>query len=153
MKALEVLENEILPLDILAFSWEVPTEPKAKIDHIAHIIAKIEEKIGSMQQLEDNIKSDKLKLELIVKAAKDSLKDEMTNEGLCEISGNLIKYVVYNSNPSLVIIDESLIPDKYKTSTVTNKVDKNKIKEDLKKGIIVAGVSIETEKNIRITVK
>ena len=54
--------------------------------------------------------------------------------------------VQLNASPgALKIEDESKVPDEYFKEKVTRSVDKIKLKEDIKQGIYVEGVSIETD--------
>lgn len=55
-----------------------------------------------------------------------------------------------NNNPSTVIDDEKLIPDTFKTTKVTELVDKTAIKEAIKAGKDVPGAHLQASKSITI---
>lgn len=57
--------------------------------------------------------------------------------------------ISYRKSTSVLIDDESLIPDKFKHKEVTYKIDKNEIKKALKTED-VAGCSLHTNYNIKI---
>ena len=55
-----------------------------------------------------------------------------------------------NNNPSTVIDDKKLIPDTFKTTKVTELVDKTAIKEAIKAGKDVPGAHLQASKSITI---
>ena len=58
--------------------------------------------------------------------------------------------ISYRPSQKLEIIDESLIPDDYKTVVETVKVDKNAISKDIKDGVEVNGVQLINNLNLQI---
>ena len=51
---------------------------------------------------------------------------------------------------SLEVLDEALIPEKYKETVTTIKVDKNAIKDAIKNGAEIEGVELKENKSIQI---
>ena len=99
--------------------------------------------------------------------AKDYLLGGMTEAGIDHIKGDVVDIRLQNSQPSVRIVDASLIPDEYVQGTVTlpwaecirlgigfeakSEVDKRAIMAVFKDmGAIVPGVTIEQGKHIRI---
>ena len=59
-------------------------------------------------------------------------------------------FTIRNNTPSLIIDDVSLIPEKFITTVQTDKIEKNEIKKEMKKGIEISGVHLETTQSLLI---
>jgi len=69
----------------------------------------------------------------------------------CQTSFNTsIAKISYRKSESISILDESLLNSEYLRVKTTTEPDKIKIKEDLKKWIIVEGATIEVKQNLQI---
>jgi hypothetical protein len=143
MKALEIFNTPTLPESILAKANNIPASYSQKIDHVATLMNMINAEAKKLKQQETVIATQRKSLEALVSQAEDSLKEEMSLEGLCEIQGELIKYTLSASNPRLVIEDEKLIPQEYKRDLVVTEIRKDAIKDELKMGTVIPGCKLE----------
>ena len=82
---------------------------------------------------------------------KDAIKTAMELYGIEKIESNTIRITLAKSAPSVVIEDESLIPEKYKRTETKTTISKKDISNDLKAGEKIKGCYLETNnKNLRI---
>ena len=59
-------------------------------------------------------------------------------------------FTIRNNTPSLIIDDMNLIPGKFITTVQTDKIEKAEIKKEIKKGIEIPGVHLETTQSLLI---
>lgn len=59
-------------------------------------------------------------------------------------------FTIRNNTPSLIIDDENLIPQKFTTFVQTKKIEKNEIKNEIKKGIKIPGVHLESTQSLLV---
>ena len=59
-------------------------------------------------------------------------------------------FTIRNNTPSLIIDDENLIPQKFTTFVQTKKIEKNEIKKEIKNGVEIPGVHLETTQSLLI---
>lgn len=90
---------------------------------------------------EDLKKADSLKHYLI---------QELTHAGKKKMETDRFLLSTRNNAPSTVIDDETLIPDTFKTTKVTETVDKTAIKEAIKAGKEVPGARLQASQSITI---
>ena len=90
---------------------------------------------------EDLKKADSLKHYLI---------QELTHAGKKKMETDRFLLSTRKNNPATVIDDEKLIPDTFKTTKVTELVDKTAIKEAIKAGKDVPGAHLQASKSITI---
>lgn len=72
----------------------------------------------------------------------ENIKKHMLSLGLKEVNGETIRYVVSPTREELVI-DEDKLSEKYKMSVTTLEPDKERIREDLNKGLNVDGAELK----------
>lgn len=80
---------------------------------------------------------------------KDRLKYALSNLEEKEIKGDDYRFKLSNAKGKLVIDDEKIISDEYKYQKVSMELDKDKIKEDLAKGVKIEGARIEESSMLR----
>lgn len=59
-------------------------------------------------------------------------------------------FTIRNNTPSLIIEDENLIPQKFITHISSIKIEKNEIKKEIKNGVEIPGVHLETTQSLLI---
>ena len=59
-------------------------------------------------------------------------------------------FTIRNNTPSLIIEDENLIPQKFITHISSIKIKKNEIKKEIKNGVEIPGVHLETTQSLLI---
>ena len=74
----------------------------------------------------------------------------LTELGMKKVETTLGNISVRNNAPSLVVEDENLLNEKFKTEVTAVKIDKKAIKEALKNGEEVIGVRLENSNSLII---
>lgn len=86
----------------------------------------------------------------VIERCKQNLKQAMINMQAEEIYGVDVRFKLQNNPPSVFIEDEKAIDGAYTVVVPqTIKIDKNRIKEDLKMGMTVKGARLEVGQSIR----
>lgn len=153
MKALDLFKSKALPENILAKANSVPDNYAQKVDHVASLINMISAEAKKLKAQEAVIASSRKHLELLVEQAEESLKEEMSLDGLCEISGDMIKFTLSNSNPKMIIEDEKLIPEIFKRDIIVTEIRKDAIKDELKLGAVVPGCKLEQGLTLKLSAR
>ena len=107
---------------------------------------------GQAATLDEEIKrltAKKKVAENAVARMKDALKATMNVLQLDKINAGTFTISTRKSK-SLEVLDEALIPEKYKETVTTIKVDKNAIKDAIKNGAEIEGVELKENKSIQI---
>ena len=86
-------------------------------------------------------KRDKLKQKIIETMKALKTKKVQTPTGV---------FTIRNNTPSLIIEDENLIPQKFITHISSIKIEKNEIKKEMKNGVEIPGVHLETIQSLLI---
>lgn len=82
----------------------------------------------------------------------DSIKNHMIETGKKELTGSEYQFKLSSSAPKVMIVDQDLIPESYKNEVIEFSIDKNRIKDDLKKGIPVDGCILEEVYALRMSI-
>lgn len=107
---------------------------------------------GQAATLDEEIKrltAKKKVAENAVARMKDALKATMNVLQLDKINAGTFTISARKSK-SLEVLDEALIPEEYKETVTTIKVDKNAIKDAIKNGAEIEGVELKENKSIQI---
>ncbi len=123
-----------------------------KSQNIIGYIRNMELTAEAMKNEEKRISERRKQIENHIVRFKEYVKDCMENNGILKIETGLGTLSTAKSPISIEIINESAIPDEYKTEVVTTKVDKKKIADNFKAtGELIEGVIIHTDNtNLRI---
>lgn len=123
-----------------------------KSQNIIGYIRNMELTAEAMKNEEKRISERRKQIENHVVRFKEYVKDCMENNGILKIETGLGTLSTAKSPISVEIINESVIPDEYKTEVVTTKIDKKKIADNFKAtGELIEGVIIHTDNtNLRI---
>lgn len=84
------------------------------------------------------------------KALKELIITTMTKLGTKRIDTETGTFTIKNNAPSLIIDDESLIPQKFITHISSTKIEKNEIKKEIKNGAEILGVHLETTQSLLV---
>ena len=84
------------------------------------------------------------------KALKELIITTMTKLGTKRINTETGTFTIKNNAPSLIIDDESLIPQKFITHISSTKIEKNEIKKEIKNGAEIPGVHLETTQSLLV---
>lgn len=123
-----------------------------KSQNIIGYIRNMELTAEAMKNEEKRISERRKQIENHVVRFKEYVKDCMENNGILKIETGLGTLSTAKSPISVEVVNESIIPDEYKTEIITTKVDKKKIADNFKlTGELIEGVIIHTDNtNLRI---
>ena len=82
------------------------------------------------------------------KILKELILEAMRKLGAKKIETVTGTFTIRNNTPSLIIEDENLIPQKFITHISSIKIEKNEIKNEIKKGIKIPGVHLESTQSL-----
>lgn len=124
-----------------------------KADNYAHIWERLE--------MEESYWSLKAKeMSAVSKACKNArenlktrLKYAMKTIDNKELSGQNYRFKLSSTAGRLVISDAAAVPEDYKYEVISKEIDKDKLKEALKGGVVVPGASIISEPSLRKYIK
>ncbi len=119
-------------------------EEKAK--SILFLIRNIEGNIELSKIEETRLSNRRKAMEKQLDSIKSYLIMNMAESGKTKIDNGVIKASYIKPKPSLMLSDESLVPDSYKVPKVTVSIDKKALLADLKEGKEVEGASIGESK-------
>jgi septal ring factor EnvC (AmiA/AmiB activator) len=122
-----------------------------KAENYAKVIKNQEGNINALKTEINRLTDKKKSIENNIDRMKESLKDSMITTGKERIKTDLFNISVANNPPALKITNESIIPKSYFTTETIKKLDKARLKEDLKTGnIFVNGAELTAGKRLRI---
>lgn len=149
LNLLDLLDNPEVPKEIIENALEeVEGTFEDKAENIVKLIRSVEAEVKAYKDEEDRLSTRRKTLENKVISLKGYLESSLKTIGKQEIKGKLFTLKIQKNAPSVVIDDVNTIPKKY--LEVVEKVDKKKIKEDLKNGLEIPGVKLEATESLRI---
>ena len=98
--------------------------------------------LPTLMRAEESIKERRQQLERRQKWIEQYVLDGMLTSEISVIETPYFSIKTQKNPPAVNILEADEISDKYKTEVVTYKIDKKKIKEDIKAGKVVAGASL-----------
>lgn len=121
-----------------------------KLLAIAYVIKEIENDVDSLTEHDKNTKSRRNSRKKKISSLKGLIEEGMRELNMDNIKNEFMT-VYLGKNPRRThIIDADQIPDKYKTTEITTKIDKRRIKKDLKEDKEVPGVELRQSKSVKI---
>lgn len=111
------------------------------IKNIDGDIDAIDKEINRLQERKKSAKNKQTRL-------KNYLKDSMEQIGMEKLSTPIFNFNIQKNPPALIVEDESKIDDKY--FIVEKTLDKKAIKEAIKQGAEIEGVSLKQSESLRI---
>lgn len=152
VELLNMLEDPDIDPDVLADTMEgLSGEIEVKADGYAKVIAELNAAIAGLKAEIERLANRKTTMENNVKYLKSTLQFAMETTGKTKFKTELFSFGI-QKNPASVVIDEPYlenIPDKYLIPQ-DPKIDKVKIKEDLKAGIDIGIAHLEQSQSLRI---
>ncbi len=113
------------------------------------IIKEKEAGIEAMKNLGNYYLEKARKDDIRIKKAKETIKDVMKGLEIKKIQTPIGSFTLRKNNPSLIIDDDTKIPNIYKEIICTEKIKKDEIKKDFKINII-EGCHLETTETVII---
>lgn len=97
---------------------------------IAAFIMNMEADVKAIKEAENRLSERRKKIESKIEWFKKYLSENMLRTGILKIECPYYKVSLQDNPWSVQVIDESMIPEKYKTIETITKIDKNAIKSD-----------------------
>ncbi|HGL1851397.1 TPA: siphovirus Gp157 family protein [Streptococcus pneumoniae] len=135
-------ETKLDTLDSIDWETEYETKVENYIKVMKNIDADVEARKTEIKRLTELNKADEKKKEHL----KDTLSASMMLTGHERVDTPLFKVSFRKSQA--VEVDETILPEVYKIATW--KVDKKRLKDDLKNGLEIIGASLVERKNLSI---
>ena len=149
LNLLDLLENPEVPAEVVQVALEeVEGNFEDKAENIIKLIKSVEGDIKAYKEEELRLSTRRKILENKVTNLKEYLESSLKAIGKKEIKGKLFTLRIQKNAPSVVIDDLNTIPKEY--LTVIEKIDKTKLKEDLKNGLEIPGARLEASESLRI---
>ena len=117
-----------------------------KANGILFLIRNMESNIDAIKIEEARLASRRKSIEKQIESIKGYLINNMVATGKTKLDNGIIKASYIKPKAMLNLIDESIVPDNYKTPKVTIALDKASMLADLKNGIEIDGASIGESK-------
>ncbi|MGM9535035.1 MAG: siphovirus Gp157 family protein [Intestinibacter sp.] len=141
----EDLANNLVEANKI-IAQEIQNKSNGFVYMFRNIDSQIDAIDGEIKRLQELKKQKQNKYEYL----KKSLKDNMEALGVKKLETDLGNFTVRNNPGSLVIDNETIIPDEYKEVVQTVKIDKKAIKECIKQGNAIEGCHVEISTSLMI---
>lgn len=133
---------------------KIEDDIKVKADNIAKIIADCDMYIAGFKKQEENFKKKRTAIENKIKFLKQYLQESMEQINCQKLKTELFSFNIQNNLPRLYWqgIEDGNIPDNLPEEyikTIKN-IDKAKLKADIKAGADIEGISLISDKSLRI---
>lgn len=146
----ELLENEEIDQELIVNALdEVGGELEDKAENIAKLIKTLEVDINGYKTEEKRLTDKRKSLENRVKSLKEYLDSAMKITGKTKFKGQLFSFNIQKNTPSVNILDDELIPEKYFIEQ-DPVLDKKSLLADLKNGEEIPGAEIKQTESLRI---
>lgn len=120
-----------------------------KAENIAKIIKSLDADIETIKAEEKRLQDKRKSLENKKESLKQYLEMQFKEAGIDKVKTPIFTIAIQNNPPSVNVIDESLIPEKYFIQQAPV-LDKKLLLSELKNGVIINGAEIKQTKSIRI---
>lgn len=145
----ELLEDQEIPKEIVIKALEeVDGDLEDKAENIAKLMKSLELECNAIKEEETRLSNKRRAMENKNKGLKEYLENTMKSTGKLKFKSKLFSFNIQKNAPSLKILDESLLDDKY--YIVEKKIDNKAIKNDIKNGVEVPGASLIQTESLRI---
>lgn len=145
---LDLLENEEVDQEMLQQALEnVEAEIEEKVENIVKIIKNLEGDVEIIKK-EERLYNKRKTLENKIEWIKAYTFNTLNSLGLNKIKTKIFNIGIQNNVPSVEVLDESQIPEKY--FRIEKVLLKKEILNDLKQGQEIPGVGIKVTQSLRI---
>ena len=120
-----------------------------KLENIGKVIKNLEAEASAFKEEEKRLADRRRSLENHIKHLKQYAENSMVVTGDKKIKAGLFTFAIQKNPPSVSVFNDVIVPKKYYVP-VDPKLDKTKIKEDLKNGENIPGVELKQSESLRI---
>lgn len=120
-----------------------------KLENIGKVIKNLEAEANAFKEEEKRLADRRRPLENNIKHLKQYAENSMVVTGDKKIKAGLFTFAIQKNPPSVSVFNDVIVPKKYYVP-VDPKLDKTKIKEDLKNGENIPGVELKQSESLRI---
>lgn len=145
---MSLLDADVSKEDMEVALGVIDEEFDKKIENIGKLIRQIEGDMQSLKDEEMRLLSKRKKLEKKEESLKDYIFSNFKAIGKDKVKTPLFTISVAKNPAKLVIRNENNLPDKY--YKIEKKVDKAKLKEDIKNGVKVDEAELVQSEGVRI---
>lgn len=153
MKALiqlQTIQNDAITNAFYALG-EVPDTIQGKIDYVARLSDQLDIQAKEVAKQIKELQSKKRMIENAGDNLDLFIKQEMSDEGMIGMEGDRFKFSLSDSQGSLLIDNEGLIPEEFFEEKIERVLNKEKLKAALTLGMVIEGASIK--KGHRLMIK
>ena len=119
-----------------------------KAENTVKVIRNFEADIQALRGEEKRLADKRKSLEKKKEDLKEYLYFNMERLNVRKVNAGLFDVNIQKNPPSIKILDDAIIPDKYMVASY--RLDKNQLKEDLKDGLEIEGCELVQSEGIRI---
>ena len=130
---------------------QVEDNIEIKAENIAKLMKSIDADAEVIKIEEQRLAKRRKALENKREGMKSYLEAQLKEMGVDKVQGTLISVRLQKNPPSVNVLNESLIPEKYWKTIVTKSLDKKSMLDDLKADVKIKGAEIKQEKSLRIS--
>lgn len=128
----------------------IGTDLKDKAINIGSLVQNLEAEANAIDEAVKKMQDRQSRLMNKILSLKDYLKHNLESCAVKEIKSPEFDIRIKTNPPSVVINNESEIPEQYYKETVTKRIDKLSISQQLKNNIFIPGATLETRTRIEI---
>ena len=154
LRSLQELENEDLSYDDFIRITDELEKANAsmaeKIDNISSVIKNLDHHREGLKKAEEEFNNRKKRVENTITYLESYLLNNMKMCNIDKISCNRFDVSVRKNPHSVIIKDESIIPNEYWIEKTERSLDKVKIKEELKSGVYIEGAELKQTERVVI---
>lgn len=147
----ELLDNPDVPIEVIEEALsEISDEFNVKADNIARFIKDLNATALSIKEEETRLANRRKAFENRANGLKDYLEANMRAMNVKKVKTNFFSFNIQANPSSVEILDETLIPEEFKTIETVTKIDKKALLKAVKETGEIAGVSLKTSEGLRI---
>lgn len=148
---LNLMENEDFEGVDLQFALnQISDEFEIKADNIVFLLKEIQADVDAIKNEELRLAKRRKTLENNAQGMKDYLEQMMRLADKTKFKTTLNSFSIQKTKASVIITEEALVPEEFKTYEQVCKIDKNELYTALKQGAEILGVELKENEALRI---
>lgn len=150
LEILSLEEDEVTQEQLEVLKVAIEEEIKSKSGNIIKVVKNIESEINTIEEEVKRLNELKKSKVKTLDNLKEYTKYNLLRLGTSKITTPFGNISVGNNPPSVNVLDENAIPEKFIKEKVVKTLDKKYIKEELKNGIEIPGCELNYTKRLII---